>query len=157
MKRRNFLVFSALGITSVALPVWYYNNNKSYSIDTLVVEPEYLSHIMDGPSIHDLGLRYIEQIPEESSKTKLLSLLPEVNGTMRDDIVYTIRKKIVADYRNGDTICIDGWVLSRTEARQCALFSLIKNCTRAYRCQKTPEPIRDNRRHLHCRCGCCGD
>ena len=124
MKRRNFLVFSALGITSVALPVWYYNNNKSDSAEKWVIEPEFLSHIMDGPSIHDLGLRYIEQSPEESSKTKLLSLLPEVNGNKRDDIVDSIRKKILADYHNGETICIEGWLLSRTEARQCALFSI---------------------------------
>ncbi len=33
-------------------------------------------------------------------------------------------EKVQADFDNGETVVVRGWVLSRTEARQCALFSL---------------------------------
>ena len=34
--------------------------------------------------------------------------------------------QITDDYNKGNTVMIDGWILSRIEARQCALFSLIQ-------------------------------
>lgn len=123
MKRRNFLVFSALGITAVATPIWFYKY-RSLSYDELILEPEYLSYILDGQSIYAIGSLYREQTPGESSEGELLSLIPGRDGTSDDALLAEIRKDIVIEYRNGDTICIDGWILSRTEARQCALFSL---------------------------------
>jgi len=123
MKRRNFLVFSALGITSVAIPIWYYKY-RPLSYDGLTLEPEYLSHIMDEQSIYDLGSLYREQTPGERSERELLSLLPAQDETSNDALLAEIRKDITVDYENDDVICIDGWILSKTEARQCALFSL---------------------------------
>ncbi|MGB5404483.1 MAG: hypothetical protein WBN13_10950 [Robiginitalea sp.] len=123
MKRRNFLVFSALGITSVAIPIWYYKY-RPLSYDGLILEPEYLSYIMDGQSIYDLGSLYLEQTPGERSERELLSLLPAQDETSNDALLAEIRKDITVDYENDDVICIDGWILSKTEARQCALFSL---------------------------------
>ncbi len=117
------MVYSALGITSVALPIWYYNKDSS-GYHELVIEPEFLSHIMDGQSIDEIGSHYLELNPGESSETELISLLPEADATTGDGIIQKIRQEIVANYTSGDTICIDGWVLSRTEARQCALYSL---------------------------------
>ena len=35
-----------------------------------------------------------------------------------------IEEFVQADFENGETVVVRGWVLSRTEARQCALFSL---------------------------------
>jgi len=32
---------------------------------------------------------------------------------------------VTADFERGNAVVIDGWVLSATEARQCALFSLL--------------------------------
>jgi hypothetical protein len=36
----------------------------------------------------------------------------------------SIRSQIQADFAADRTVMLDGWVLSVTEARQCALFSL---------------------------------
>jgi hypothetical protein len=107
----------------VAIPIWYYKY-RPLSYDGLILEPEYLSYIMDGKSIYDLGSLYREQTPGESSERELLSLLPAQDETSNDAFLAVIRKDINTDYENDDVICIDGWILSRTEARQCALFSL---------------------------------
>jgi hypothetical protein len=32
---------------------------------------------------------------------------------------------VLADFARGDTVLLDGWLLARTEARQCALCSLL--------------------------------
>jgi hypothetical protein len=35
------------------------------------------------------------------------------------------RALVARDFADGHTVLVDGWVLSVTEARQCALFSLL--------------------------------
>jgi len=35
--------------------------------------------------------------------------------------------KTVEDFNTGQTVIINGWVLSRTEARQCALFAILQS------------------------------
>ena len=35
-----------------------------------------------------------------------------------------IREKFSEDFETGNTVCIQGWILSRTEARLCALHAL---------------------------------
>ena len=36
-----------------------------------------------------------------------------------------VAELVRADFANGRTVVVDGWVLAATEARQCALFSLL--------------------------------
>ncbi len=74
--------------------------------------------------MYDLGSVYREQTPGERSEKELLSLLPAQDETSNDALLAEIRKEIKLDYENDNVICIDGWILSKTEARQCALFSL---------------------------------
>jgi hypothetical protein len=38
----------------------------------------------------------------------------------------TVPALVRADFERGRTVVIDGWILSITEARQCALFSLLR-------------------------------
>ena len=76
--------------------------------------PDFLSHICDAATLKQLGDTYRAQHSAEASRGKLVELL-KTTPTPQD---------IKADYANGDIVTIQGWVLSRTEARQCALFSL---------------------------------
>jgi hypothetical protein len=79
--------------------------------------PDFLSHVCDVATIRQLGAAYRTQIPAEASEETLIGLLkPGVTA-----------QSIKAEYANGDIVTIKGWVLSRTEARQCALFSLDSN------------------------------
>ena len=38
----------------------------------------------------------------------------------------SLEKKIKTDFETGNIVLVDGWVLSISEARQCALFSQSK-------------------------------
>jgi hypothetical protein len=79
--------------------------------------PDFLSHICDTPTIRQLGAAYRAQTPAEATQETLITLLqPGITAQ-------TIR----SDYANGNIVTLRGWVLSRTEARQCALFSLDSN------------------------------
>lgn len=76
--------------------------------------PDFLSHICDAPTIRQLGEAYRAQTPAEASQKTLIQLL-QTGVTAQN---------IKSDYGKGDIVTLKGWVLSRTEARQCALFSL---------------------------------
>ena len=79
--------------------------------------PDFLSHICDTPTIRQLGATYRAQNPAEANEQALIRLLQSGVDA----------QTVKTDYANGNTVTIQGWVLSRTEARQCALFSLDSN------------------------------
>ena len=61
----------------------------------------------------------------EDSERSLIKLL---HADTNDDIIgiAALKKGIKNDFEIGNTVMIDGWILSVTEARQCALFSIIQ-------------------------------
>lgn len=123
MKRRQFILWSGLGISAIAIPTWYY---KFYTpeYDQLLTEPELLSHIWDGTTIGDIGETYRKQFSDENSERKLAKLLSDYASTASTTTIEMLRQQIADDYSQENTVMVDGWILSRTEARQCALFSL---------------------------------
>lgn len=84
---------------------------------TALETPDFLSHICDAPTIRQIGAAYRNQTPAEASQKTLLRLLQ----------TGVTAQTIKTDYAQGDIVTVKGWVLSRTEARQCALFSLDSN------------------------------
>jgi hypothetical protein len=124
MKRRQFILWSGLGISAIAIPTWYY---KFYTpkYDQLLTEPELLSHIWDGTTIGDIGETYRKKFTNENSERKLVKLLSDNASTEESTkTIEMLRQQIADDYSQENTVMVDGWILSRTEARQCALFSL---------------------------------
>ncbi|WP_370480029.1 hypothetical protein [Tamlana flava] len=93
--------------------------------------PLTLAKINDHNTIIDIGNSYLDKNPDENNQEHLIDkLLVSSNGGLisktTDSLTLEnlILKKIETDFKNGETIVINGWVLSKTEARQCALFSL---------------------------------
>ncbi|GAA4944255.1 hypothetical protein GCM10023314_16560 [Algibacter agarivorans] len=123
MKRRKFILLSGLGISAIAISTWYYKFNTP-EYDQLLTEPELLSHIWDDTTIGEIGEMYRKQFSDENSERKLIKHLSDYESTEITTITEVLRKQITDDYNKGNTVMVDGWVLSRTEARQCALFSL---------------------------------
>lgn len=123
MKRTQFILLSGLGIPAIALPTWYF---KFYTpeYDKLLTEPELLSHLWDGTTIGDIGKTYRKQFSDENSEGKLVKLLSDFASTESTIPIELLRQQIAEDYHQSNTVMVDGWILSRTEARQCALFSL---------------------------------
>ena len=123
MKRRNFVLLGTAGAALIAIPSWYYKY-RDLDYNQLLTEPELLSHIWDTNAINDIGKIYREQYPDENSERKLVNLLMPSNLTDTPSITEALQKQIRDDYKTREIVMVDGWLLSTTEARQCALFSL---------------------------------
>lgn len=97
-----------------------------------LAQPKFLSRLCDSDTIRSLGRAYLKLKPEETRGDVLLNdLLTEKS---RRDFLKThnlikaesqIEKKIKFDFANDNIVVVQGWVLSVTEARQCAFFSLL--------------------------------
>ena len=125
MKRKKFILLSGLGISAIAVPTWYFNFCE-IEYESSLKNPELLSHLLDNKSIIEIGELYLKQVPNENSERKLVSLLRN-STSLNINIDDIVQQQITNDYKSGETIMIDGWILSKTEARQCALFSLTQN------------------------------
>jgi hypothetical protein len=58
--------------------------------------------------------------------TDLVPLASSLLTAETDDTLMKVRELIRADYDASRTICVDGWILSRTEARLCVLSLYVK-------------------------------
>jgi elongation factor P--beta-lysine ligase len=94
-------------------------------------QPAFLSHICDAKTLREIGQRYKDQFPAQTTQEKLYDqLLTDNNGKVISKnsnnslIVALLDKKIENDFASGRTVVVNGWILSQTEAQQCALFSL---------------------------------
>lgn len=115
MKRRNFILITFLGTAAIAIPSYLkFKYNKENSLKL----PIQLSYIYSTEALSLLGKEYLKKFPDENSEEILLKLL------LKDYTNNDIQLKIKEDYAADNTIVLDGWVLSKTEGRQCALFSI---------------------------------
>jgi hypothetical protein len=124
LDRRRFLQITAAGVAaSLTATAWASDVAAEASdLDRL----ELLS--MLGPEqVRQLGTRYRTATPNENT---VGSLRAAISQRQRRALVLrwtprgSIENQIQDDFTAGRTVLVDGWVLSATEARQCALFSL---------------------------------
>ncbi len=126
MKRKKFILLSGLGISAIVIPTYYYKFYTSKE-NQLLTKPELLSHIWDTTTIGEIGESYRKQFSDENSEQKLAKLLSSNTSTKSTITSEILRQQIVDDYTQENIVMVDGWILSRTEARQCALFSLTQS------------------------------
>ena len=126
MKRRSFIV--AASSVAVGLPVAYYVN-KQKRLSNPLTTPSLLISFCDEKALKEIGNSYRKLVQEENEKQKLTDIIltdkngVKINATDKGRIEKTIIKKVHEDFLSGDTVIIKGWLISKTEARQCALFS----------------------------------
>jgi len=122
MERRNFLI-GITGVAVVTISGSLYYMSRPVKYDALIIEPQLLSRIWDTDTITSIGNGYMAQTPEENSENALAkALIDDISGS-HDEMVSSLKQKVANDFKNGDIVMIDGWILSRTEARQCGLLS----------------------------------
>jgi len=121
MERRYFIVLASVGTAAVAAPILYY---KTVDYGTSLSEPLLLSKIGDPETILNIGQRYLKKHPNENSERKLAKLLTDGISTKNGSTDASIAWRIKEDFKTGNIVTIDGWLLSITEGRQCALYSL---------------------------------
>lgn len=124
--RREFLREAVLLSATFLLP--WLEACQSHS-DPAIATPEFLSRIQEAKAIRAIGEAYIKTFPEEASLATLsTSLLGQQKGKADPSVLtQNLREKISHDFQSGAVVVIKGWVLSMTEARQCALFYLSFN------------------------------
>lgn len=72
-----------------------------------------------GPeAVRELGMQYRTLVPQEDNRDLLRSTL---HAQWHRSSAATIQR----DFEAGRTVLLRGWILSVTEARQCALFSIL--------------------------------
>ena len=126
MKRRNFVLLSVYAGAAVSIPFTGCSSESAVA-GKAWVQPGFLSHICDAKTLRDIGTAYREKVKDESREKELINLLLTDGNTVSspDTVITTsLTKKIEEDFLAGKTVIVKGWVLSQTEARQCALFSL---------------------------------
>ncbi|MGH9013694.1 MAG: hypothetical protein ACRDZ1_07125 [Acidimicrobiia bacterium] len=98
---------------------------------------EALAQVLTDPgATRRVGRRYLDAEPTEASVPRLLALLP-TGGTTADAraaereiarhpraFLARVGKAARADFAEGETVVVDGWQLSRAEARLAALTAL---------------------------------
>jgi hypothetical protein len=129
MKRRNFIALTALGAAAVSIP----NINcmgSANEYEKKLALPQSLSRITDENEIIAIGKAYgnihkeeytLKALEEQLQKNKAGNISAT---TPVKELDVFLEKNVNDDLDQGNTIVINGWVLSVTEARQCALFSL---------------------------------
>ncbi|MDC6350982.1 hypothetical protein PP178_05415 [Zeaxanthinibacter sp. PT1] len=123
MDRRKALLVGAAGVAALTVPTWFYFKGSSY--DPSLGRATVLCRIWeDGPEIQQIGKCYRELYPDEDRKRKLLKLLTGDKPEDEKALALAMEQQVQEDYRENRIVLIDGWMLSVTEARQCALFSI---------------------------------
>lgn len=124
MKRRKFIFLSAAGFAVISLPACNYLIGDK--IDNPLADPKSLSLIWDEKNILNIGDKYKSLFPDESNEQSLNKLLKGKTSNEKE-LIEDLKLRIKNDFQNSNTIMIDGWILSLTETRQCALYSIINS------------------------------
>lgn len=122
MKRRSFLIGSVAAGTCFTLGGGWWLCRR--------ISPEYLLKSLGGAfqqpeDLIFVGNMYLEQHPEEHNRKLLGRILAERFRSQRAfHIEKAIRDLIHEDFDLGQVVELEGWMVSRTEARLCALAAL---------------------------------
>ncbi|HCW05740.1 MAG TPA: hypothetical protein DGG95_00035 [Cytophagales bacterium] len=123
MNRRGFVLLGAGTVAAVAFPSYYFFRRIEY--DPSLSIPKSLAMIWEKEEIKSIGKKYIIKSDEDSERSLVKSIMSGHDGEQSYDKF--IEQKVKQDFQSGNTITVDGWVLSVTEARQCALHSIGKS------------------------------
>ena len=122
MERRKFLIgIGSVTVLTLSGAAYYITQPLAY--DGSIAEPQLLSQIWDSETILSIGSTYVSETPDENSENILAKTLLENMSGSPEEMVKSLNEKVTNDFQKGDIVMIEGWILSRTEARQCGLLS----------------------------------
>lgn len=127
MKRRSFILTACAA--AITIPIINYSWLQTDQHDPLSY-PVDLGKFCNEDSICGIGKKYRNLNPKENLKEELTGLLMSdisdnrINLSDKSRLKDFLNKKIHEDFSDYRTIVINGWVISITEARQCALYSI---------------------------------
>ncbi len=131
MKRRSFILTAAVaGTVFLAAVLFKWNYGLKWKKSPLSY-PLILSGFCDEETIRNIGISYRAIVPGENSKVKLLALLTngindkQLQSADSSEVTRQLEMKVEQDFKAENITILKGWVISETEARQCALLSLL--------------------------------
>src|SRR5258706_11078613 len=134
MERRSFIVVSVLGFLGMGVVPLFRWTHRFSGKDKTLAQPKLLSLLCDNSTIGMLGRAYLKLKPDESCCGTLSNDLlgDTANNVFSEDedmaeVELQIEKRIIRDFETSNTVVLKGWVLSITEARQCAFFSILNS------------------------------
>ncbi len=126
MDRRHFIASAAAGALGLGLSGAAWETAPSANLQTLA-RPALLD-MLGERRVRDLGMRYRAMYPAACDANTLCADILDGDRPPAADAPATrayLNARIQGDFDAGRTMILKGWVLSITEARQCALFSLV--------------------------------
>ena len=129
MQRRRFVRIAAFGTaaTVAGLAACGPDGDAAAVADLRALARPDLLDVLGEPEVRAIGARYRQMVPGENDAAALRAaihgrhpLLVRIFGAPRVAPEELVRR----DFAEGHTIEVDGWLISVTEARQCALYSL---------------------------------
>ncbi|HUG41211.1 MAG TPA: hypothetical protein VMM12_12035 [Longimicrobiales bacterium] len=101
--------------------------DAAYDLQALA-RPDLLS-ILGPDAVHEIGLRYRELVPAEDQVEVLHAAILGMRPwpSRLPGMAAPVAELVRDDFAGDRTIIVRGWVLSVTEARQCALFSFLRS------------------------------
>lgn len=124
MNRRQFIRLTS--VATLAISSGACATGSEYNAHSLA-QPELLTTLGAGP-VRAIGSRYREVTPSERDVDALRAAIVG-SRPLRARFVPgsgpAVGTLVHDDFEHGRTVILDGWILSVTEARQCALFSLL--------------------------------
>lgn len=131
VSRRTVLAALAAGIVGAAIGVRLYWPGGSVTRDAR----RFAAILRHPESAAWLGRYYLEVNPREADAALLVTLigaargpaLPPASPTTGKALRESLEARIRNDFIFGNTVAVDGWLLSITEARLCALVSLLQD------------------------------
>lgn len=121
LTRREMLVlvsYASLGLTGVF--------SETAFADEKALRKEFrrLAKRAEIEPLQIVGRLYIESTPDEGDVGILLNSLPDADAA-NDDYWDVFSRQMQADFVAGQTVTLEGWVLSRSECRLYGLLHLL--------------------------------
>lgn len=129
LRRRFMSLVGSSFAAFTSLPVWVALAGGT-AIPTLGVRLE--NALSDAASARALGSAYLARHPEEADTAALARrvmalLAPYARPTAAGrELAEALARLRTTDFRRGDIVDLDGWVLSRSEVMVCALVAAVR-------------------------------
>ncbi len=118
MNRRQFTLTLA-GCSILGLSGFVQSN--SVPLTSSIVASLFTHH----ESAINLGKHYLTLFPEEANYDWLMrQTIPTSTHSNPQTLKHALKIQRQQDFYEGNTVILEGWILSRTEARLCALLAL---------------------------------
>jgi hypothetical protein len=122
LDRRRFLQVTAAGMVAGVTSSACSRGDRE---DAQALAQPALLEMLGPERAREIGKQYLAAVPRENSAAALSAAISNSEHRTFPWIgSHSIEDRIRDDFAAGRTVVVGGWVLSQTEARQCALYSL---------------------------------